>query len=122
MMAQMRTYTQLIEYWLRIATTAVIIPSTWPERNFMRIVQQLGYHQAGKSSHSSPTEDASDLHSQSLYAYHTIQDRMGNPLHPVLYCCKDIQEALRPILTPPPPLKPAPESLMEIKLCRCPIN
>ena len=113
----MRTYTQLIEYWLRIATTAVITPSTWPERNSMRIVQQLGYHQAGKSSHSSPTEDASDLHS--LYAYHTIQDGMGNPLDTVLYCCKDIQGALRPILTP---LKPAPESLMEIKLCLCPTN
>ena len=101
-MAQMRTYTQLIEHWLRIVTTAVITPSTWPERNSMRIVQQLGYHQAGKSSHSSPTEDALDLHSQLLYAYHTIQDGMGNPLHPVLYCCKDIQGALRPILTSSP--------------------
>ena len=62
---------QLIEYWLHIAATAVITPSTWPERNSMRIVQQLelGYHQAGKSSHSSPTGDTSDLHS--LYAYHT---------------------------------------------------
>ena len=117
MMAQMRTYTQLIEYWLRIATTAVITPSTWPERNFMRIAQQLGYHQVGKSSHSSPTEDASDLHS--LYAYHTIQDGMGNPLDPVLYCCKDIQGALHLILTT---LKPAPESLMEIQLCRCLTN
>ena len=32
MMAQMRTYTQLIEYWLRVATTAVITPHTWPEK------------------------------------------------------------------------------------------
>ena len=61
----MRTYTQLIEYWLRIATTAVITPLAWPERNSMRIVQQLelGYHQAGKSSHSLSTEDTSDLYS-----------------------------------------------------------
>ena len=70
-------------------------------------------HQAGKDSHSSPTEDTSDLYS--LYAYHTIKDVMGNPLDPVLYCCKDIQGELRPILTT---LKPALESLMEIKLCR----
>ena len=48
-----------------------------------------------------------------------IQDGMGNPLDPVLYCCKGIQGALHPILTT---LKPAPESLMEIKLCRCPTN
>ena len=117
MMAQMTTYTQLIEYWLRVATTAVITPSTWPEKNSVIIVQQLDYHQAGKSSHTSPIEDASDLHS--LYAYHTIQDGMGNPLDPVLHCCKDIQGALRPILTT---LKRAPESLMEIMLCRCSTN
>ena len=49
----------------------------------MRIVQQLGYNQACKSNHSSPTEDASNLHT--LCAYHTIQDGMGVPLDPVLY-------------------------------------
>ena len=64
----------------------------------MIILQQLGYHQAGKSSHSSPTEDASDLHS--LYAYHTIQDGMGNPLDPVLYCCKIFREHSVPFLPP----------------------
>ena len=92
-------------------------PINVARKNSMRIVQQLGYHQASKSSHSSPTEDASDIHS--LYAYHTIQDGVRNPLDPVPYCCKDIQGALRPILTP---LKPAPDSLMEIELCRCPTN
>ena len=117
MMAQMRTYTQLIEYWLRIATTAMITPSMWTQRSSIRIVHQLGYHQAGKSSHSSPTEDASDLYS--LYAYHNIQNGMGKPCDTVLYCCKDIQGELRPIHTT---LKPAPEPLMEIKLCQCPIN
>ena len=62
----------------------------------MAIVQQQGYNQACKFSHSSPTEDASNL--RSLYIYHTIQDWMGNRLDPVLYCCKDIQGELRPIL------------------------
>ena len=52
-------------------------PSTWPERNHMRIVQQLDYHQAGKSSHSSPTEDASNLFS--LCVYHNIQNGIGKP-------------------------------------------
>ena len=82
----MRTYTQLIEYLLRIATntTAIITPSTWPQRNSIRIVHLLGYHQAGKSSHSSPTEDASNLYS--LYAYHNIQNGVGKPWDPVLYC------------------------------------
>ena len=46
----------------------------------MRIVQQLGYHQADKSSHSSPTEDASNLYS--LSAYDTIQNIIGNPWDP----------------------------------------
>ena len=68
---------QLIEYWLRIARTATITPSTLPQRNSIRIVHQLGYHQAGKSSHSSPTEDALNLYS--LCAYHNIQNEMGKP-------------------------------------------
>ena len=59
------------------STTAIITPSTWPQRNSIRIVHLLGYHQAGKSSHSSPTEDASNLYS--LYAYHNIQNGMGKP-------------------------------------------
>ena len=108
-------YTQLIEYLLRIATTAVITPSTWPKRNFMRIVQQLGYNQACKSSHSSPTEDTSNLHS--LCAYHTIQDGMGNPLDPVPVLPQGYSRKTPPHYYYP---QPAPEFLMEIKLCRCP--
>ena len=92
-------------------------PSIWPERNSMRIVQQLGYHQAGKSSHFSPTEDASILYS--ICAYHIIQDEMGNSLDPVLHGCKDIQGELHPVLTT---VKPAPEPLMGIKQCLCPTN